>query len=105
MAIVWIMFATMYYLSLLPRLGRPLGHAQERAICRSLLGDSGILYSRASGGCFYLVLLAYFVKIGISMKWPTGQLGPMILSYSGLIIYVLASRWKTALQFCINAFF
>jgi len=98
LAIVWIMFATMYYLSLLPRFNSEQSEDQAYALEESKYPRFlEILVSYIAVplvAAFTLVLLAYFVKIGISMKWPTGQLGPMILSYSasGLIVYVLASR-------------
>jgi hypothetical protein len=98
MAIVWIMFATMYYLSLLPRFNseqeEDRAYAQEESKYPRFLEILVSYIAVPLVAAFTLVLLAYFVKIGISMKWPTGQLGPMILSYSasGLIIYVLASR-------------
>ncbi len=43
---------------------------------------------------YTLVLAAYFVKILVTMHWPAGQLGPMVLAYStaGLVIYILAGR-------------
>lgn len=97
MAIVWIFFATVYYLSLLPRFNSedPSDQSYAREVCyypRFL----EILVSYIAVplvGAYTLVLLAYFVKIAVTRVWPIGQLGPMILGYSsaGLIIYVLAS--------------
>lgn len=97
-AVVWILFATTYYLSLLP-----LFNSEEEA--DRLYTEHANHYPRVLEilvsyilipliTAYTLVLLAYFIKIGISMKWPSGQLGPMILAYSaiGLIVYVLASR-------------
>jgi hypothetical protein len=42
---------------------------------------------------YTLVLLAYFIKILVTLHWPSGQLGPMVLVYSaaGLLIFILAS--------------
>lgn len=97
MAIVWILFATTYYLSLLPRFNSETEldqtYAQEASQCPHFLEIliSYIAVPLVAG--YTLVLLAYFVKIGVTMNWPSGQLGPMILAYSaaGLIIYILAS--------------
>lgn len=98
MAIVWILFATVYYLSLLPQFN------SEEESDRAYAGEAGkyprfleILVSYIAIpliAVYTLVLAAYFIKIGITMKWPSGQLGPMILSYSavGLIVHILAGR-------------
>lgn len=97
-AVVWILFATTYYLSLLPLFnseeeGDLLYTEQANHYPRVLeILVSYILVPLIAA--YTLVLLAYFVKIGLTMKWPSGQLGPMILAYSaiGLIVFVLASR-------------
>lgn len=98
MSIVWIFLATVYYLSLLPRFN------SEDETDRAYAVEAGnyprfleILVSYIAiplVAAYTLVLLAYFIKIGVTMKWPSGQLGPMILAYSaaGLVIYVLAGR-------------
>lgn len=97
-AVVWILFATTYYLSLLP-----LFNSEEDA--DRLYTEQANHYPRVLEilvsyilipliAAYTLVLLAYFVKIGVTVNWPSGQLGPMILTYSaiGLMVYVLASR-------------
>lgn len=97
-AVVWILFATVYYLSLLPLFNSEdendrMYTEQTNQYPRILeILVSYILIPLITA--YTLVLLAYFVKIGITMKWPSGQLGPMILAYSaiGLIVFVLASR-------------
>ena len=97
MAIVWILFATTYYLSLLPRFNSEMEldqiYAREASQCPRFLEILISYIAVPLVATYTLVLLAYFIKIGITMKWPTGQLGPMILAYSaaGLIIYILAS--------------
>ncbi len=100
MAIVWILFATTYYLSLLPRFNSKAksdrAYARE-ASCYPRFLEILISYIAIPLVAAYtLVLLAYFVKIGITKTWPSGRLGPMILAYSiaGLVIYVLASGLK-----------
>ena len=98
MSIVWILFAPIYYLSLLPRFNSEeqtdrhyvLEYSQYPRFLEILVSYIAIPLVAA----FTLVLISYFVKIGITRVWPTGHLGPMILGYSsaGLIIYILASR-------------
>lgn len=98
MATVWILFATTYYLSLLPRFNSEIeadiSYAREASNYPRFLEIlvSYIAVPLVTG--FTLVLLSYFIKIAIVRVWPSGQLGPMILAYSaaGLIIYILASR-------------
>lgn len=97
MTIVWVLFATIYYLSLLPQFN------SEDSIHREHAGHMGeypkileilISYIAISLLSVYtLVLTAYFIKILLTLKWPSGQLGAMVLAYSaaGLTIYVLAS--------------
>ena len=98
MAIVWILFATTYYLSLLPRFNSETEldqtYAREASHCPRFLEILISYIAIPLVAAYTLVLLAYFIKIGITMKWPSGQLGPMILTYSaaGLIIYILASK-------------
>ncbi|MCE5285356.1 MAG: DUF4153 domain-containing protein, partial [Pelosinus sp.] len=98
MAIVWVLFAPIYYLSLLPRFN------SENETDREFAESSGkypafleILISYIAiplVAAYTLVLAAYFIKILVTFKWPSGQLGVMVLAYSaaGLIIYVLASQ-------------
>jgi hypothetical protein len=97
MAIIWILFATIYYLSLLPRF-----NSQDQADIQ-YLEESGqyprfldILISYIAiplVAVYTLVLAAYFVKILVTFNWPSGQLGGMVLAYSatGLLIYILSS--------------
>ncbi len=97
MAIIWILFATLYYLSLLPRFNSEdetqrkyaYNAAQYPRFLEILVSYIAIPLVTA----YTLVLTAYFIKILVTLKWPSGQLGPMVLGYSaaGLIIYVLAS--------------
>lgn len=100
MAIVWIFFAPIYYLSLLPRFNSE--EKPDRLYVKDFSHIPRFLEILVSYiavplvAVYTLVLLAYFVKIGITRVWPSGQLGPMVLGYSsaGLIIYVLASRME-----------
>ncbi|MGI6344459.1 MAG: DUF4153 domain-containing protein [Bacillota bacterium] len=100
LSIVWLLFAAIYYLSLLPRFNsdRPEDRAFAAEACEypDILN---ILVSRIAIpllAAYTGVLFAYFAKIGLTRQWPIGQLGPLILAYSaaGLVIYVLASRLK-----------
>ena len=97
MTIVWVIFAPVFYLSLLPKFN-PKSETEEAATQQTSNYPRflEILVSYISIPLFTaytLVLFAYFVKILVSMDWPSGQLGPMVLAYSaiGLIIFVLAS--------------
>ena len=92
--IVWVIFATMYYLSLLPvfsasdESGGEEGGKDYPRILEILVSYIAIPLI----GAYTLVLAAYFIKMLATLSWPSGQLGPMVLAYSaaGLIIYVLA---------------
>lgn len=98
LAILWIFFATLYYLSLLPHFNSESEDEQAYALqAASYPRSLKILISYITiplVAAYSLVLLAYFIKILMTFKWPSGQLGPMILAYSaaGLIVFVLASR-------------
>jgi hypothetical protein len=98
MTIIWIIFATIYYLALLPRFNsrspfelehfdKSLSYPRFLEILVSYIAISLVFV-------YTLVLAAYFVKILITLKWPSGQLGAMVLAYSaaGLLIYILSSR-------------
>ncbi len=97
MTIVWVMFAPLYYLSLLPKFNSEEESDLERMkIARSYPRFLEILVSYIAiplVGTYSLVLLAYFIKILVTLNWPSGQLGPMVLVYSaaGLIVFILAS--------------
>lgn len=97
MTLIWVIFATLYYLSLLPRFNPEtesdtftLKNAEHYPKFLNVL-VSYILIPLIS--IYTLILLVYFVKILVTFKWPSGQLGPMVMIYSaaGLIIFVLAS--------------
>lgn len=97
MALVWVMFATVYYLSLLPRFNsKEESDLEAMQTARHYPRFLEILVSYIAIpliAAYTLVLLAYFIKILVTMIWPSGQLGPMVLIYSaaGLLIFVLAS--------------
>lgn len=96
MVIIWVLFATIYYLSLLPRFN------SEDEADRAYTEHAGkypkfleILISYIAiplVAAYTLVLAAYFIKILVTLKWPSGQLGVMVLAYSaaGLMIFILA---------------
>jgi len=100
MTFVWILFAPVYYLSLLPKLSSEAAadiKATEFSgsypkILEILVSYIAILLISA----YTLVLIAYFAKILFTFNWTSGQLGPMILAYSaiGLVIFVLASSLR-----------
>lgn len=97
MAILWGLFATIYYLSLLPR----FGSQKEEDRTKMDRSDnypkfleilvSYIAIPLITG--YTLVFIAYFAKILVTFTWPSGQLGPMVLAYAaaGLVVFVLSS--------------
>ncbi len=97
MAIIWILFATLYYLSLLPRFNSEdeaeLEHARHAGEYPRILEILVSYIAIPLVAAYTLVLLAYFIKILVTLKWPSGQLGGMVLAYAaaGLLIYILAS--------------
>lgn len=103
MTIIWILFAPIYYLSLLPRFNSSEEEERRDALAASRFPQFlNILVSYIAiplVTAYTMVLAAYFIKILLTLKWPSGQLGIMVLLYSaaGLIIYILASlldnRW------------
>jgi len=98
MTIIWVLFATLYYLSLLPRYNSDDESEREYVqLTAQYPRFLEILISYIAiplVATYTLVLAAYFIKILVTFKWPSGQLGVMVLAYSaaGLTIYVLASR-------------
>lgn len=103
MAIIWILFAPIYYLSLLPRFSSEdeserqyaQSEAQYPRILEILIANIAIPLVAV----YTLVLAAYFIKILVTLKWPSGQLGIMVLAYSaaGLMIYIMASPLENRL--------
>lgn len=96
MAIIWIFFAPIYYLSQLPVfVGDQIEKVYKNEPTEAYPKVLEILVSYISIPLFTAyttVLIAYFVKILVTAKWPSGQLGPMVLVYSaaGLVLFVLA---------------
>ncbi|HHV64224.1 MAG TPA: DUF4153 domain-containing protein [Peptococcaceae bacterium] len=94
---LWIMFAPLYYLSLLPKFNSE--EEEDRQALQTAKNYPRFLDILVSYiaiplvAVYTLVLLAYFIKILVTFHWPSGQLGPMVLIYSaaGLVIFVLAS--------------
>lgn len=97
MTIIWVVFAPVYYLSLLPKFNSESVRVQsmiERVSSYPRFLD--ILISNIAIpliSAYTLVLFAYFLKILFTLTWPSGQVGPMVLIYSiaGLLIFVLSS--------------
>lgn len=111
MAIVWILFSTLYYLSLLPRFNSneesDQAYTWESSQYPRFLEILVSYIAVPLVAAYTLVLMAYFTKIGVTMIWPSGQLGPMILAYSaaGLVIYILASRLENRFAILYQRFF
>lgn len=97
MAIVWVLFAPIYYLSLLPWFNsedeEDIRRASHAALYPKFLEILVSYIAIPLVAAYTVVLIAYFAKILITMTWPSGQLGVMVLAYSaaGLLIYVLSS--------------
>lgn len=113
MTTVWVIFAPVYFLSLLPEFNHVPqsslkasadGEGTDPASDHERLSESVGAYPKFLEilvsyiaipliGAYTAVLLAYFAKILITFEWPSGQLGPMVLVYAiaGLLIFVLAS--------------
>lgn len=97
---VFIFFTPLYYLSLLPYFtakDEPERMRIEAAASYPRFLDILVSYIAIPLiTAFTAVLVAYFVKIVITLKWPVGQIGPMVLSYSaaGLFIYILGGSLK-----------
>ncbi|MDD2493694.1 MAG: DUF4153 domain-containing protein [Tissierellia bacterium] len=104
--IVFIFFMPMYYLSLLPK----FNSLEENDINR--FGESAsypkVLEILISNIIIPLILIfstvlgIYFIKILVTGVWPVGQVGPMVLGYSavGLFIYILGYNINN--RFTIN---
>jgi hypothetical protein len=98
MSFIWILFAVLYYLSLLPRFNSQVQadreYAEEESHYPRILEILVSYIAIPLVAVFSMVLIAYFFKILVTLHWPAGQLGPMVLAYSaaGLIIYILAGR-------------
>ncbi len=97
LTIVWVVFAPIYYLSLLPRFNaeseedkKLAAHAAQYPKFLEILVSYIAIPLVAA---YTIVLFAYFAKILVTMNWPSGQLGVMVLAYSaaGLVIFVLSS--------------
>lgn len=97
MTIVWVVFAPVYYLSLLPKFNGAKEEEQAQVEGKSDYPKFlEILVSYIAIPLFSvytLVLFAYFIKILVSLNWPSGQLGPMVLAYSavGIFLFILSS--------------
>ncbi|GAB1475229.1 DUF4153 domain-containing protein [Bacillota bacterium] len=101
MTIVWIVFAPLYYLSLLPRFNNKEEEDKADSVYGGYPRFLEILVSYITiplFAVFTIVLLAYSVKILATSQWPSGQLGPMVLVYSavGVVLFVLASLPKNS---------
>lgn len=110
-AIVWVMFAPLYYLSLLPKFNSEEESDLERL--RSAQNYPKFLEILVSYiaiplvTAYTLVLFIYFIKILVTLHWPSGQLGPMVLLYSaaGLVIFILASLLENRFAVLYRRFF
>lgn len=111
MAIIWIIFAPIFYLSLLPKFNPKTQEEEDEMIHASNYPRFlEILVSYISIPLFTaytIVLLAYFMKILITSVWPSGQLGPMVFAYSliGVLLFILASLPENRFAFLFRIIF
>ena len=104
-------FFPLYYLALLP----DFNSSDERMLekCKSLSLYPRFLEILVSYiamplvTVFTVVLAIYMVKILVTFKWPVGQLGPMLLAYSavGLFLYVLCGRLENRFSLFYRKYF
>ena len=111
MNIMGTFFFPIYYLSLLPRFN---SDKEEMAVKREAASSYPrfleILVSYIAMPLitvFTAVLVVYLLKIIITLKWPVGELGPMVLGYSsvGLLLHVLCGRLTNRFAVLYRKFF
>lgn len=104
-------FFPIYYLSLLPRFN---SEDEENKAKTKLAANYPrfleILVSYIALPLitvFTVVLVIYLLKILITMEWPVGELGPMVLGYSsvGLLLHVLCGRLTNRFAVVYTKFF
>jgi len=95
--VIWILFAPIYYLSLLPEFN---SKEESEVNYKNKSSDVSrfleILISYIAVpliGAFTLVLMSYFAKILFTFEWPIGELATITLSYSafGIFVYLLTA--------------
>ena len=96
LTIVWVLFATIYYLSLLPNFNLSTKENLKLDKATSYPRFLEILISYIAIpliSTYTVVLIAYFIKILVTLNWPNGQVAVMVLVYTacGLVAFVLAS--------------
>ncbi len=95
--IIYTFFTPVYYLSLLPEFNSDEENdIRKKEIAYSYPRVLDILVSYILIpliSIFSVVLIIYFIKIIITGIWPVGQVGPMVLAYSGAgwFIYILCA--------------
>lgn len=96
--IVFIFFTPVYYLSLLPYFNteeeEQIKKREESSVYPRFLAILISYIAIPLITAYTAVLVLYFIKILITLKWPVGQIGPMVLIYSaaGLFIYILCGQ-------------
>ncbi|MGB3368737.1 MAG: DUF4153 domain-containing protein [Acidaminobacteraceae bacterium] len=95
--VIWILFASIYYLSLLPEFSSNEDlEIKNRIKTAEISRFLEILISYIAVpliAAFTLVLLLYFAKILFTFEWPIGELATITLSYSavGIFVYLLTA--------------
>lgn len=112
--IVFIIFAPSYYLSMLPQFNQ-ISSEERTAKAKDIpfyhyprfldILVSYILIPLITA--YTAVLVVYFIKILVEMRWPIGQIGPMVLVYSaaGLIIYILCNELENRFSVLFRKYF
>jgi hypothetical protein len=96
--IAGMFFFPLYYLALLPDFNSKEDRMTEK--CNTAASYPRFLEILVSYIAIPLIMLftgvlaVYLIKILIALKWPVGELGPMILGYSaiGLFLFVICSK-------------
>lgn len=111
MNIMGTFFFPIYYLSLLPRFNPYREETSEKLeTVSSYPKFLEILVSYIAIPLltvFTAVLAAYLLKIAVTLKWPVGELGPMVLGYSsvGLLLHILCGRLTNRFAVLYRRFF
>ncbi|MEN6314514.1 MAG: DUF4153 domain-containing protein [Clostridiaceae bacterium] len=109
--VMGIFFFPLYYLALLPDFNSSDEQMLEKSKASSVYPKFlEILVSYIALPLitlFTAVLAIYLVKIVVTLKWPVGQLGPMLLWYSavGLFLYVLCGKLENRFTQAYRKFF
>lgn len=95
--VIWILFAPIYYLSLLPEFNSKeeleVNYKNKSSEISRFLEILISYIAVPLIAAFTLVLMSYFAKILFTFEWPNGELATITLSYSavGIFVYLLTA--------------